>query len=136
NFAHVHHRDIPYGLLYLLIVAPAGLFAASVVVRRLDRGGAHTVAVLALAIGLVATPVTWVSNQLSRRVEARADTYSLRLTGEPDAFLRFERRIAVRNISDPDPPGWRTFLFATHPPTVERLGIGEAFRDQASGSGG
>ena len=131
ELAHVHHRDIPGGLLFLLIVAPAGLFAASVIVRRLDRGpvpGAQTVPALVLAVGLVDTPVTWVSNQLSRQVEARADSYSLRLTGEPETFIRFERRIAVRNVSDPDPPAWRTFLFSTHPPTLERIGIGEAFR--------
>jgi Zn-dependent protease with chaperone function len=29
-------------------------------------------------------------------------------------------------VSDPDPPGWSTFLFATHPPVVERIGIGLA----------
>lgn len=131
ELAHVHHRDVPHGLLFLLLVAPAGMFAASVVVRRLDPGsrpGPQTVPALALAVGLVATPVTLVSNQLSRQVEARADSYALRLTEEPRTFIRFERRIAVRNVADPDPPHWYSFLFATHPPTIERIGIGEAFR--------
>ncbi|MGI8715447.1 MAG: M48 family metalloprotease, partial [Solirubrobacteraceae bacterium] len=67
-------------------------------------------------------------NQLSRDVEARADAYALRLTAAPDAFVSFERRITLRNVADPDPPAWATFLFATHPPTVERIGIAEAFR--------
>lgn len=138
ELAHVHHRDVPNGLLFLAIVAPAGLFAVSRIVRRLDRGsvaGPQTVPALALAIGLVATPVTWTSNQLSRDVEARADSYSLRLTGEPQTFIRFERNIAVRNVADPEPPSWRTFLFATHPPTLERIGIGEAYARDREGDG-
>jgi len=73
------------------------------------------------------TTITTISNQLSRSVEARADSYALTLTGEPEPFISFERRIALRNLSDPDPPGWQTFLLATHPPTLERIGIGVAY---------
>jgi STE24 endopeptidase len=71
--------------------------------------------------------VTTISNQLSRRVEARADSYSLRLTDAPESFIGFERGIAVRNVSNPDPPDIITFLLATHPPTVERIGIARSF---------
>jgi STE24 endopeptidase len=61
-------------------------------------------------------------------VEARADSYALKLTGAPEPFIDFERRIAIRNVSDPDPPGWRTALFATHPPTLERIGAAVAYQ--------
>jgi STE24 endopeptidase len=67
-----------------------------------------------------------ISNQLSRRVEARADTFSLRLTHSPEPFISFEKRIAVRNVSDPDPPGWITWTLGTHPPTIERIGAAVA----------
>jgi STE24 endopeptidase len=77
-----------------------------------------------------------ISNQLSRSVEARADLYALRLTQEPQAFISFEKRIALRNLSDPDPPKWRTFLLATHPPTIERIGIGVAFERRRGESSG
>jgi hypothetical protein len=33
----------------------------------------------------------------------------------------------VRNLSDPDPPDWQTFLLSTHPPAIERIGMGVAF---------
>lgn len=139
EFAHVHHRDVPNGLLFLLLVAPAGMFAVARLTERLalhDGGraaGPGTLPALALSLALVATPVTWVSNQLSRRVEARADTFALRLTDAPDAFLSFERRITIRNVSDPDPPAVTRFLFGTHPSIVERLGIGEAYRRERGG---
>ncbi|WP_205699051.1 M48 family metalloprotease [Conexibacter sp. SYSU D00693] len=131
ELAHVHFRDVPHGLLFVALIALPGMFAVSVLTRRLDRGdapGPQTVPALALALALVVTPVTWASNQLSRDVEARADSFSLRLTDEPETFIRFERGIARKNVADPDPPAWRSFLFGTHPPTLERIGIGEAYR--------
>jgi STE24 endopeptidase len=90
---------------------------------------------LALSVGLLAFAVTAISNQLSRRVEARADSYALALTQAPEPFIGFERRIALRNVSDPDPPDWVTALLGTHPPTIERIGIGEAFSRGAAASG-
>ena len=75
----------------------------------------------------MATAITTISNQLSREVEARADSFALRLTGEPEPFISFERRIAVRNLADPEPPDWQTFLLATHPPVLERIGMGVAY---------
>ena len=65
---------------------------------------------------------------LSRQVEARADAFSLHLTHEPGPFIDFERKLAVRNVSDPDPPGWWQILFGTHPSALDRIGIGVAFR--------
>ncbi|MDX6678181.1 MAG: endopeptidase, partial [Solirubrobacteraceae bacterium] len=63
----------------------------------------------------------------SRAIEARADSFALQTTGQVDAFISFEKRITLRNLSDPDPPRWLTFLVGTHPPTIERIGIGVAY---------
>lgn len=132
ELAHVKHHDIRNGFLYLLIVAPAGMWAIAQVTRRLDPDSAHpgaqTLPALALAVTLVVTPIAVVSNQLSRSFEAHADSEALRLTGDPDAAIGFQREIALRNVSDPDPPAWAGFLFATHPSTVDRIGIAERFR--------
>jgi STE24 endopeptidase len=136
ELGHVHHRDVPRGLLFLALIAPVGLFAAAQVTRRLapaeERPGPAVLPALALSVGVLAFAVTAISNQLSRRVEARADSYSLKLTQAPEPFIGFERRIALRNVSDPDPPDWVTAVLATHPPTIERIGIGETFRRGAA----
>jgi STE24 endopeptidase len=79
--------------------------------------------------------VTAISNQLSRRVEARADSYALELTDAPQPFIDFEKRITVRNIAEPEPPGWARFLFGTHPTTLQRIGAAEAFRESARRAG-
>ena len=136
ELGHVHYRDVPRGLLFLALVAPVGLFAVAQATRRLapaeERPGPAVLPALALSVGVLAFAVTAISNQLSRRVEARADTYALQLTRAPEPFIGFERRIALRNVSDPDPPDWVTAILATHPPTIERIGIGEAFSREAA----
>jgi Zn-dependent protease with chaperone function len=137
ELGHVHYRDVPRGLLFLALVTPVGLFAAAQATRRLapaeERPGPAVLPALALSVGVLAFAVTAISNQLSRRVEARADSYALELTEAPEPFIGFERRISLRNVSDPDPPAWVTALLGTHPPTIERIGIGEAFSREAAG---
>jgi len=129
ELAHVHYRDVPRGLLYLALVAPAAMLAVQRLTERLSPARA-TPAVLpaaALSLALVSGTVGIVSNQLSRRVEQRADSFSLRLTGAPKPFIAFERGITVRNVVEPDPPGWVVALLATHPPTIERIGVAVAY---------
>jgi len=131
ELGHVHYRDVPRGLLYVALVAPIGLYAAALLTRRLappePRPGPAALPALALSIAVVSIGVTLVANQLSRRIEARADSYSLRLTDAPEPFIGFEHGIALRNVADPDPPAWVVALLATHPPTVDRIGIAKAF---------
>ena len=136
ELGHVHYRDVPHGLLYLAIVAPFGLFAVARVTDRFapaeaGRAGPAMLPALALSIAVMTTTITTISNQLSRDVEARADSFALELTHEPEPFISFEKRIALRNLSDPDPPDWQTFLLATHPPTIKRIGMGVAFERSA-----
>lgn len=134
ELAHVRYADLRNGLLYLLLVAPFGVLAVSRLAAGWSRGDERRwVPALALALGIVSTSVTTVSNQLSRDVEARADAYALRLAGPGSAVaaIGFQRRITVTNVSDPDPPGWGRALLGTHPSAVERIGIAEAYARDA-----
>lgn len=132
ELAHVRHRDVPRALLFLMLVAPAAMLAAARLTRawgpRDDRRpGSATVPALFASVALVAVLVAAVSGQLSRRVEARADAFALELTGDARTFVEQHRRLALRNVSDPDPPRVARLLLGTHPTTRERLGIGRAF---------
>jgi len=130
ELGHVRHRDVPHGLLYLAIVAPFGMFAVARLGERLagrdTLGTPAALPAVLLAVAIVAPAITAISNQLSRAVEQRADAYALELTDEPQTQIAFQRRIAIKNVSDPDPPAWVTFLLGTHPPTIERIGQAEA----------
>jgi STE24 endopeptidase len=132
ELGHVHYRDVRNGLIWLAIVAPFGVWAAALLAERLaPRGGGlgpRAVPAVALSLAVILPLITTVSNQLSRDVERRADAFSLELTGDPDTFIDFQERIAVKNVSDPDPPKVARFLLGTHPTTLQRIGQAEAFR--------
>jgi STE24 endopeptidase len=158
ELGHVRHRDLLRGLLWLALVAPFGLLAVQRLTEALtpqaggdldglglrrraaEPAGPAVLPALALSLALVATLLGTLSNQLSRRVEARADAYALRLTGTPAPFIGFERRIALQNVADPEPPAWVRWLLGTHPSTVERIGAAVAYqraqRTLGAGPGG
>jgi STE24 endopeptidase len=138
ELAHQKHNDLLRGLAWLALVAPAGTFLTQALAERFSarrglsgrpgRAGPGLLPAIALAVSLVALGLGCASNVLSRQVEARADAFALDLTRDPADFVKFERRISIRNVSDPDPPRLLHLLFSTHPTTAERLGIGEAWR--------
>jgi STE24 endopeptidase len=140
ELGHQKHNDLIRGLVWLALVAPAGTFLvqrlAEIFARREGFGdpritpGPIVLPAIALAIGLVTFGMGAASNVLSRQVEGRADAYSLSLTRDPAAFTQLERRLAIRNVSDPDPPRLLHVLFGTHPTTAERIGIGEAWQEE------
>ena len=131
ELAHVRHRDVQRGLLWLALVAPAALLAIKRLSERFgasdERATAAAVPALALSLALVALALTTISHQLSRRVELRADSFALRLTNAPQAFVALQRGLVLRNVADPDPPGWVTALLGTHPPAIERIGAAVAY---------
>jgi STE24 endopeptidase len=137
ELGHQKRNDVLRGLAWLALVAPAGTFLtqrlAEAFGRRYGLGdpsrkpGPAALPALALAVAIATLGFTVASNVLSREVEASADSFSLRLTDDPGAFVQFERKLALHNISDPDPPRVWQVLFGTHPTTLERIGIGKAF---------
>jgi STE24 endopeptidase len=131
ELGHVRYRDVPRGLLFLAIVAPFGMFAVARLSERMaPAGGPAAIPAVALSLALLVPAVTAISNQLSRQVEARADRYSLELTGAPDALIRFQQRIVEKNVSDPEPPRWVSFLLGTHPTAMERIGQALAIKER------
>jgi STE24 endopeptidase len=137
ELGHQKHRDIFRGLLWLALVAPAGVYLAQRLAEAFGRrqglgdptrrAGPAALPAIALAVSLVSLGLGSASNVLSRQVEARADAFSLELTHNPAAHIALERELAERNIADPDPPALLHALFGTHPTTIERIGIGEAW---------
>ena len=141
ELAHVHYRDIFHGLIFLLIVAPFGAWAAARCLRLWGPrdglpAGPSSVPALTAAVILIVFAITLISNQLSRSVEARADVYALTLTGDAPTFIAQQRRISLQNLGDPDPPALAHWLFGTHPTTLERIGIGLAWQRGERPSGG
>src|SRR4051794_38678901 len=133
ELGHVKHRDVPRGLLWLAIVAPAGMLVVQRLTERLapqgDAGGRGerrpgpiVIPAAALSIALVSFFLNIPGNALSRQIERSADAHSLHLDGDPAAFIAVEQKLALQNLGDPDPPALLQAIFGTHPATVDRIG--------------
>ena len=137
ELAHVRNRDVVRGVVFAALVAPA----ATLAVQRLswelspERGTPGALPALALAAAAVGAPTGLIANRLSRAIERRSDAYSLTLTGAPEAFISFERAIAVQNVADLDPPRWLSALLATHPATAERIATAVSYSSTDGSSG-
>jgi STE24 endopeptidase len=133
ELGHVHGNDIGRGLLFVAIVTPLALIfvsgMAGAIARReeVEPGKPAYLPAFALAIAATSLVIGIPGNQLSRAVEARADTFSLQLTDDPRGMIELQQQLADRNLSDPDPPGAFTFVFGTHPPAVDRIGAALAW---------
>lgn len=129
ELAHVRHRDVLRGIAYAALVAPVSALA----VQRLswslspERRTPQALPALALAAALVTAPSALIGNRLSRALERRADQFSLELSRSPEAFISFEKAVALQNVADPTPPRWVSSLLASHPPTLERIGAALAY---------
>jgi STE24 endopeptidase len=132
ELGHLRHRDLVRNLAFAAILAPALTYATQRAGSALagtdpaDPLTPATLPALALASGLVSAPLGPIAARLSRAMEVRADEFSLRLAGVPEAFISFERRAALQNLADLR-PGWLSRQLASHPPTAERIGAAVAF---------
>jgi STE24 endopeptidase len=135
ELGHVDGRDIPRGILFVAIAAPLGLLFAAGVSEALGRrsgaepGQPASLPALAVALTVTSFAIGVVGNQLSRAVEARADTFALELTDDPESLIGLQTRLAKTNVSDPDPPGAVSFLLGSHPTALERIGAAKAWAE-------
>jgi STE24 endopeptidase len=133
ELGHVKHDDILRGLAFVALVAPLGLLfvreVGDAVARRAGADGRGPAALPAYALGLAVASLILgvVGNQLSRRVEASADTFALELTNDPQALIQVQRDLAIENVANPDPPAVATALVRTHPSTIDRIGVAIAY---------
>jgi STE24 endopeptidase len=122
EIAHVAHQD-PLKLAGWLALF---LIPATALIELLTRGRgglarpeAVPVALLVLiALQLLATPMF---NLVTRRAEASADWSSLEATHEPGAARAMFRRLSTTSHSSPDPPGWTSLLYGSHPTIMQRI---------------
>ena len=138
ELAHVSNRDVLRGIAYGAIVAAPAARAVARLAGPLidDEAGPAALPTLSLGAAVVSAPIGVIAARLSRAIERRADQRSLELTHAPEAFIRFERGIALQNLIDIVPPRLLHALLATHPSTAERIGAALEFAAAASGAGG
>jgi STE24 endopeptidase len=141
ELSHVKGRDVQRGLLWVILVAPLVVLCVQGAVvtlarsRGVSEGSAAIVPALALCLSVAVLVMGVPGQALSRQVEARADTFALELTNDPDGFIDLQRRLAETNLTDPAPPRIWVLLFSTHPPTLDRIGAALSY-EREGGAGG
>jgi STE24 endopeptidase len=133
ELGHVRHDDILRGLAFVALIAPLGVLfvrlLAEPLLRRAgtDPGSPAALPAYALGLFLASLVLGMVGNQLSRKVEASADSFALELTHDPHSFIALQRKLTISNLGNPDPPALSHFLLGTHPTAVERIGAAVDF---------
>ena len=90
-----------------------------------DPAGLPLILLLGALSGLLAQPL---ENAVSRAFEREADRDALELFGHPQAFIEAEKRLARDNIANVVPSDVNVFLFASHPPVLDRIAAAERYR--------
>jgi STE24 endopeptidase len=126
ELAHVERRHLWKGLAWFTLLAVPGVFALAWITNRLGGLGPRLVPLglaLTFAYVLLTQPL---ANAVSRRYEAEADWLALQATEDPASAVALEQGFVTTGLADPEPPGWVTVWFGTHPTPMERLAMAEA----------
>jgi len=128
ELGHHVHGDIWKGLAAEVAGIWAGLYLLYAVVRPglLQWGVGDIVAPgnlpLLLLLGEVAALLLMpLVNALSRRYEAEADAFAVRLSRKPAAYSDALYRLAKQNLAELWPPRWEELLLYTHPAIGRRM---------------
>jgi STE24 endopeptidase len=124
ELGHVRQRHLWKGLAWFVLLLTPGL---ALLARLAPLRAPEDVPRVFLTAFILLTLATPVVNALSRRYEAEADWIGLENAGNPRAAQRFFAEVARAGVRDPDPPGWWTLVFGTHPSLADRAGMANAF---------
>jgi STE24 endopeptidase len=83
-----------------------------------DPAGLPFLGLMTMAVSLIALPIV---NGWSRRVETRADDFALRLTRDPDPFIRAMERLADLNLAERKPHLLKEVMLYSHPSVDRRV---------------
>ena len=83
---------------------------------------------LVAVFSILALPFRPLELRASRSREARADRFSLALTGDPANFIAAMVKLHDLNLGVADPRPWEKWLFYSHPTGRDRVEMARAFR--------
>jgi STE24 endopeptidase len=124
ELAHVSRAHLWKGLAWFVLLLVPGLALLARLAPLGSPNGVPRALLVAFVLLVLATPLV---SALSRRYEAEADWVAVETTRDADGAHRLLARLAEASVRDPDPPGWWTFVFATHPSLSERAGLVDAW---------
>jgi STE24 endopeptidase len=95
--------------------------------RPADPAGLPLVLLAMFVGGWLAWPP---ESAVSRHFERQADRAGLELAGQPEAFIAAEIKLVRDNLGNPAPAPWNVWLFASHPPALERIEMAQRWQGE------
>jgi peptidase M48-like protein len=135
ELGHVQRRHTLEGVLWFGVIGVPALlivlWAAGRIARTsvLDASAAPVLVACALTAATVLLPV---ENLISRRIEAEADWSALRATRDGGGMVQLQRRLALRNLSNPAPPEPVVWLLFDHPTVMQRIAVARGYGGASS----
>lgn len=134
EMGHYLNRDMLKLVLSSLCSSLLSFFIAAVVLEKLivqagfkgisDIAGLPLLLMVLLSIGLILLPL---QNGYSRILERKADHFSLKATGMPQAFISMMKRLGNKNFSDFSPSRVIEIFLYDHPPISKRIRMAEGY---------
>jgi len=132
ELGHVVHRDVLKGT----VLGSAGAIAAVALVWLIvsrpgvlrfagasGPGDPRLIPLLSFVLAAATILTLPVVNGFSRSIEAAADRFAVRVTGDPQTAVRVEVNLARDNVADLQPNAFVRWMFFSHPPVMERIEI-------------
>jgi STE24 endopeptidase len=122
ELAHRRERHVLKGTLLGMAGAVVAVLVLWAVLGTPQPGDYASAALLVTGLEIVSLPF---GAALSRRWERTADRFSLRLTGDRDAYVRTHLALARSNLAELEPPRLAYLALFTHPTPPERLALAD-----------
>jgi STE24 endopeptidase len=79
-------------------------------------------------VNVVLSPAT---NVISRRFEREADWSALNATRDPASGRGLFQEFSKTSLQQPNPPTWAYLFFDTHPTTIQRIAMTDAWKTRS-----
>ena len=134
EIGHYKHHDI----LKLTVIHSLVVFCGFFLIRQFLQkalgifGLAHMddiafLPVVALAFIIFGFLMMPLLNSFSRKLEVKADDFSLKLTQRPQDFISMIKKLGMMNLAEFEPNAFIEMLFYSHPPIAKRIKFAESF---------
>jgi len=136
ELGHIKERHFIKSFFVSLVLTLATLFLtsfiASMLINWFNMGDIATLSAmpLTIAVFVVLYAISAIfSNRYSRKEEAQADLYALKLTDNPDAFISMLQKLISQNLDEESPEAIVENLMYDHPAPEARLAMAKAYKN-------
>ncbi len=134
ELGHDRHHDILKLTLFNSVLVFAAFFLMDLVLIHVlgmlglavqDVAGLPVLTLGMMIFGFAVSPVL---NAYSRRLETKADAFSLKLTGKKEEFISMMNKLGDRNLAEFSPSRFDEIMFYDHPPIAKRIAMAQRFQ--------